>query len=543
MAILPRLEQFKNKILEILDVKLDRAFGMDISDGSIEILELRVFLRFSIVTHGRIILKKGIVEDGAILDADALKANIRELLGKVDPKKISTNKVVLSLPESKVFIHFFTLDASLKRDKLKQAVLNEASKIIPLAHEDTYWDFETKTSFIRGKNSVVYAGAPKKIVDDYLTVCSDIGLEVVALDMESASAGRALLAQNKKTNVILDCGARTTDISVFDRNGVLNLSVAVPIAGTHITKAVAEKLRVPYEEAEEMKKKWGIKEDSQNPVAETVKKEFERICAEIKNAFVYYEEQHGEKIEEAYLIGGTSLLFGIGAYFQNSLGVPIRTVTHFKTIKGSELLNDTLHPVFFTNVIGLAMRGASNKFRGINLVREAMVLKAKARVGFDLFGSGYLKKTTIIRMLLNNKIFVITSLVLSIILLIFVFYEKIYLPFSQIANIKDYSAVAFPSPTPSEVPDITLSETPNQNSNAIPELAPEIKRIISVMIIATPTGFLNLRDGPGETFNKIGKVLPNETFGLVEERAGWYKIKANENTEGWITAKYAIKLE
>ena len=62
-----------------------------------------------------------------------------------------------------------------------------------------------------------------------------------------------------------------------------------------------------------------------------------------------------------------------------------------------------------------------------------------------------------------------------------------------------------------------------------------------VQITSTPTGFLNVRGGPGTGSSVVAKVNPGETYELLEEQPGWYKIKL-PSSQGWISSQYAKKL-
>lgn len=62
-----------------------------------------------------------------------------------------------------------------------------------------------------------------------------------------------------------------------------------------------------------------------------------------------------------------------------------------------------------------------------------------------------------------------------------------------------------------------------------------------VQILSTPTGTLNVRKGPGLSYNIIAKVNPGEKYNLLEEKSGWFKIKLT-STVGWVSSQYAKKL-
>ncbi len=62
-----------------------------------------------------------------------------------------------------------------------------------------------------------------------------------------------------------------------------------------------------------------------------------------------------------------------------------------------------------------------------------------------------------------------------------------------------------------------------------------------VTISETETGFLRVRSTPSGT--QLTTVKPGESFALVEEDKGWYKIEYEKGKEGWISSQYAKKIE
>jgi len=64
-----------------------------------------------------------------------------------------------------------------------------------------------------------------------------------------------------------------------------------------------------------------------------------------------------------------------------------------------------------------------------------------------------------------------------------------------------------------------------------------------VEILATPNGWLRVRQGPGTGYPEIAKVNSGEKFAVLEEKNGWFKIRIEEEQEGWISNQYAKKEE
>ncbi len=84
----------------------------------------------------------------------------------------------------------------------------------------------------------------------------------------------------------------------------------------------------------------------------------------------------------------------------------------------------------------------------------------------------------------------------------------------------------------SPVPQLSLSPTASPSPTIV------VQRIT---ILQTPTGFLRVRAEGSVSANEIGRVYPSETYELLAEVQGWYKVKLANGTEGWISAQYAQK--
>ncbi|MDP2637467.1 MAG: PEGA domain-containing protein [Candidatus Levybacteria bacterium] len=63
----------------------------------------------------------------------------------------------------------------------------------------------------------------------------------------------------------------------------------------------------------------------------------------------------------------------------------------------------------------------------------------------------------------------------------------------------------------------------------------------TVLILNTPTGSLNVRESSSISSAKVGEVKPGESYELIEEVQGWFKIKLSDDEIGWISSSYAVK--
>lgn len=65
----------------------------------------------------------------------------------------------------------------------------------------------------------------------------------------------------------------------------------------------------------------------------------------------------------------------------------------------------------------------------------------------------------------------------------------------------------------------------------------------TLTIQSTPTGFLRVRSTNSTDGAEVGKVNPGETYPILQEVDGWYRIKLATGSEGWISAEFATKDE
>lgn len=63
----------------------------------------------------------------------------------------------------------------------------------------------------------------------------------------------------------------------------------------------------------------------------------------------------------------------------------------------------------------------------------------------------------------------------------------------------------------------------------------------TIVIKETPTGFLRVRSEPSLTASEEAQVKPKDTFTLLDEESGWYKIEYEKGKEGWVSAQYTEK--
>lgn len=342
------------------------AFGLDLSDLSMKAVWLdRVGRHHSIASFGSVPLPLGSVVDGEIMNSDAVRNAINLLLEKSGPKKIKTRQVVCSLPETKAFLRIISLPA-MEKEEVREAIKWEIEANIPLTLDQVYYDWQILDMDLtqeKGKMNVLVVAVARSVVDQFQSVLSSAGLEVVGLETESIAQARSLLAEKneKKTMLIIDIGDRRTSFLIAIGSTPCFTS-SVPLSSQMITDAISKSLHISFDEAEEIKIKQGLGSLAlKSPVLKAALPVLENISIEIEKSIDFYLSNlhYSENIDSIVLCGGGSNMQGLLPFLSRRLGRPIEFGNPWVNVHLEEQLPliDRNHSVQYSTAIGLALRG------------------------------------------------------------------------------------------------------------------------------------------------------------------------------------------
>ena len=215
-----------------------------------------------------------------------------------------------------------------------------------------------------------------------------VGVDVEDLVFEALASSEACLTEDDKMagTILADIGGGTTDISVF-KDGTIWQTAVVPVAGYQMTRDIAIGLGLPFEVAEEMKKKYGTalpvyegKEDNDSIAQNGHNISYQGLCDIIRARMeellrlIVMELPQGEYASLVpgglVLTGGSSNLAGIDALGREVLKMPVRVGAPLNVYGISDQLSD---PAYAT-AVGLLLWGLKPKSN----------VKAKQ----NLFGNG-----------------------------------------------------------------------------------------------------------------------------------------------------------
>jgi type II secretory pathway component PulF len=86
---------------------------------------------------------------------------------------------------------------------------------------------------------------------------------------------------------------------------------------------------------------------------------------------------------------------------------------------------------------------------------------------------------------------------------------------------------------------VESTETPAEDEPSEPrEQDTAIEELGVLTVLSTDLGYLNVRIEPTASSEKVGEVLPGETYPYSESRDRWHKIELEDGTYGWVSGTY-----
>lgn len=368
------------------------AIGLDISDHSIEaVFIVRRGDRLEVASYGRATLPPGVIVGGYVERRDVASQILRKLLADqmTPPLPQGARRVVFALPESQVYSHIFEVPRIADDAELGRSLAIEADGYFPYHHDEMASGYAAIAQR-PDKKEIFYAAVHKDTLKSYLSLLTVSGLQPIAVEGESASIARAtILREDVDPVMILDIGARVSDIAVFDRSGI-QFSEALETAGDAFTEALARSLGISAEDAESLKRNQGVSGDLDLRAQKALQAEIERLVRDAKAAMAFYEEKSKRMITRVVLCGGSVLMPGLLEALSAKLSVPGRTL-HVETADpwanlGISPILEKLglrdRGVLATTAVGLALRGAGvRKFADIDFLAGATA-PAQGRTDF-----------------------------------------------------------------------------------------------------------------------------------------------------------------
>jgi type IV pilus assembly protein PilM len=347
--------------------KKNDVIGLDIGSSSIKLVELREGKSgYELQNLAISPLPPEAIVDGALMDSVTIIDAIRDL---ISTSKTKAKNVVASVSGHSVIVKKITLPIMTEAE-LEESIQWEAERYIPFDINDVNIDFQIFGSGQENPDvmDVVLVAAKKDIINDYVSVIMESGLNPVIIDIDSFALENMLAinyeVDKEETVAMANVGASMTNINII-KNNISGFTRDIFKGGNQVTEEIQRQLHVDYEEAERIKV--GSKMDvTSQPIQNVLKTASESLAIEIGNSLEFFQSTSTyEKINKLYLSGGGSKIKDFNIILQQQIGIPVEITNPFKKVEYSEKNFDLeylreIGPVMAVGV-GLASRKVGDK--------------------------------------------------------------------------------------------------------------------------------------------------------------------------------------
>lgn len=416
-----------NNIIVGLDVGTTKicAIAGEITEDAVNIL--------SICTHPSTGLRKGVV-----IDIEATANSIREAISGLSKQiGMGIRDVYVGIAGSHIKSFSSSGSIGIKGEEvtsedIERAIDSASAAYVPLDRETLH---VLPTDFILDgqdgiKDPVGMAGIRLDVkvyivtgavtfVQNLLKCCEKAGLDVVDIVLQPIASAEATLtdAERDMGTALVDIGGGTTDIAIYSE-GWLRHTAVLGIGGNHFTNDLSVGLKLPFHEAERIKKRYGsvlpdidetalvdaVAIDSQircipqKHITEILQPRSEELLEIIKQE-VKTVHNNGIVVSGVVLTGGSSLLAGFDRMTEAVLSMPVRIGHpilpaqrfHEKDLAKMHTIHREFNDPMYATGIGLVLYGAGS------------VMTEKVIFSSDLFNRIIDKMTGWFRKIVGNK--------------------------------------------------------------------------------------------------------------------------------------------
>ena len=357
------------------------AVGVDIGSSAIKVVEIkkkggRVLLE----TYGAIALGPyAALPAGQTTNLTVDKASeaLKEVLKQ---SGASSADLALAIPVQLSLIFNIELPSQIKEEEISNIVPTEARKYTPVPLTEVSLDYfvfpkkelsfeEMNLTKVTGENrnssgssdektNVLVVATQNDAVSRYRSIVLASNLSASFFEIEVFSSIRSNFEHELSPVLLMDFGASRTKVSIVEF-GMLKSFHSIERGGADITQSISQSLNIPFNEAEKMKKEFGLLDNpAEKSLAEIIELHTDYIFTEANNVLLSYEKKHDRIISKVIFTGGGSLLKGLPEVATNNFRAEISIGHPFNKVGAPSFLGKVLEAVGpeFAVALGLALR-------------------------------------------------------------------------------------------------------------------------------------------------------------------------------------------
>jgi type IV pilus assembly protein PilM len=310
-------------------------------------------------------------------------AALREMMHEMH---INRGPVNYAVPAQSVFARFLKLPA-LEAEKIDKIISFEAQQNVPFPLDQVVWDYQLVGGGMGEQMQVVVVAIKRDLLDEINNTVEETGLQTRIVGMASMGLYNAFCYNYTDLtgcSLLVDMGARTTNVLFIEPEPGRIFSRSLPIGGSAITAAISREFGESFATAETRKKQDGFvalggaaepADPNIGRLSKIERSSMTRLHTELMRSITHYRaQQQGNQPERIFLCGGGAGMRNIREFFQEKFQLPIEFFNPLKNVGVSESAHDAaLSAHLLGELVGLALRGVTTCPMKLNLLPASVV--------------------------------------------------------------------------------------------------------------------------------------------------------------------------
>jgi type IV pilus assembly protein PilM len=340
--------------------------GIDIGSSSVKLVQLKESKgSLQLLNVGIAPLPPEAIVDNTLMDSSAISLTIKNLVASLG---IKIKDAVCSISGNSVIIRKIVLPA-MPQEELEDQIAWEAEQYIPFDINDVNVDFQILSldSNDSSKMNVLLAASKKDIINDYVSVFSEAGLQLSVVDVDSFAVQNAFEVNHDSNSedvlALVNLGATVMNINVI-KAGITLFTRDVQMGGNLYTEEIQKQIGLSSQEAETGKLL--VQETNNESIKNVILKVNDTLTQEIRRSLDFYNSTANEdRISAVFVSGGCSKVFNLINSISERTGLSVKTINPFAKLKYDEKdfdpeYLDEISP-FMAVPVGLALRRVGDK--------------------------------------------------------------------------------------------------------------------------------------------------------------------------------------
>ncbi len=346
--------------------KKKEVVGIDIGSSSVKVVQIKDNKgSFQLLNVGIFPLPAEAIVDNTLMDSSAIAIGIKSLVASLD---IKIKEVVCSISGNSVIIRKIVLP-TMSQEELEEQISWEAEQYIPFDINDVNMDFQilSPDSIDPTRMNVLLVASKKDIINDYVSVFSDAGMQLSVVDVDSFAVQNAFEVNHDYTPedviALINIGASVMNVNVIKEGSTL-FTRDVQMGGNLYSEEIQKQLGLSGEDAEIGKL---LAHESHNKELQNVILAVnETITQEIRRSLDFYNSTaNTDRISRVFVSGGCSKVYKLISAISEKTDLLVEILNPFAKLKYDEKDFD---PEYLQEIaplmavpVGLAVRRIGDK--------------------------------------------------------------------------------------------------------------------------------------------------------------------------------------